>query len=346
MTLEARHADRFVEIVLGGIEREYPNHVSLSIERDGDLAPPRELTPAFHGCFDWHSAVHSHWTLVRLRRVRPDAEWRDAVDAVLDRRLSSENLAAEQAFLAAERNRRFECPYGLAWLLQLAAELLEGEAAGCARSATLRARLEPLEQLARARLLEWVTTLPFPVRSGQHPQSALAMGLAFDWARTAGDAAFAQELARRARDFHEEDRDAPLAYEPSGWDFVSPCLAEADLLRRVMQPDEFASWLRLFLPDLAPESGTSWLRPVTCPDGSDGKLSHLNGLNLSRAWMLDGIAHGLPDNDPLVPPLLATAAEHGSAGLPSVTAEHYAGAHWLPTFATYLLTRRGIAASA
>jgi hypothetical protein len=342
MTLEPRLADRFVAIVLAGIEREYPNHVSLSLERDGDLAPPRRLTPAFHGCFDWHSAVHSHWTLVRLRRLRPDDDWGGDVEAALDRRLTDENVSAEFAFLAADRNRRFECPYGLAWLLQLAAELRECEAGGCARSATCRARLNPLERLARDRLFDWAAALPFPIRSGQHPQSALAMGLALDWARIVGDAEFGQLLARRTREFHEEDRDAPVAYEPSGWDFLSPCLAEADLLRRVMQADEFAAWLRLFLPRLDATSGTSWLRPVACPDAGDGKLSHLNGLNLSRAWMLDGIAHGLPENDELVPPLLATAAEHGAAGLPAVTGEHYAGAHWLPTFATYLLTRRGI----
>ena len=344
--LDIATATRFVRIVLDGVEREYPNHVMRLLTDDGDLAPPRLQTPAFFGCFDWHSAVHSHWTLLRLRRRFPAAEWAAVVEEVLERRLSREHLAAEHVFLAEPRNASFELPYGLAWLLQLGGELREAvgndDTELAERSARWLASLEPLERLCRNRLLSWLRALPFPIRSGQHGQSAFSLGLFLDWARAVGDDEAAEAVAARTRALHAEDVDGPLAYEPSAYDFLSPCLAEADLFRRVADGSAFAVWLNRFLPGV-PHDGSPWLEPVTCPDPSSGKLSHLDGLNLSRAWMLDGIAHALPAGDERLPALLAAASEHGSRGLDAVTGEHYAGAHWLPSFAVYLLTRRGIA---
>jgi hypothetical protein len=333
-SLDESTAAEFAAIVLDGIEREYPNQITTLLTRAKDLVGPQERTPAFFGCFDWHSAVHSHWTLVRLRRRFPDAGFVGDVNEALAGRLSAENLAAELRFLTRAGNERFELPYGLAWLLQLCAELRETDA--------LTTAMRPLEQLARDRMESYALRLPRPVRSGEHSQSAFAMGLALDWASVAEDDALTETLAQRARAFHERDVDAPLAYEPSGYDFVSPSLASADLLRRVMDEQEFGAWLTCFLSSLPTEGDGAWLAPVGCADPSDGKLSHWNGLNLSRAWMLDGIASGLPHDDSRRAALSACAAAHLDAGLPSVTGEHYMGSHWLPSFATYALSRRGV----
>jgi hypothetical protein len=201
--------------------------------------------------------------------------------------------------------------------------------------------LEPLETLAVGRLSEWLPRLTHPIRSGEHSQTAFAMGLALDWSRIARHETFERLLVERSHTFYLNDRDAPLAFEPSGHDFLSPALAEADLLRRVLDGDEFAHWLRAFLPRIPDDGSTDWLSPVTPRDRRDGKLAHLDGLNLSRAWMLEGIACALPDEDARAAALLRTAAEHSTAGLASVTGEHYAGGHWLGTFAVYLATRRG-----
>ncbi len=231
--------------------------------------------------------------------------------------------------MTAPGRQRFERPYGLAWLLALAAELRIFDS-------TLAENLRPLEEVAVEQLADWLPKLIRPDRSGQHPNTAFALGLALDYARAAGTKvgaqAFADLLTQRARDYYEADRLAPLAYEPAGEDFLSPSLAEADLMRRVLDQTDFVSWLEGFLPDVAP------LQPLASPDRSDGKLAHLDGLNLSRAWMLRGIARALPLDHPRRAQFLELSDLHAQAGLAAVTGEHYAGGHWLGTFAVYLLT--------
>ena len=227
-----------------------------------------------------------------------------------------------------ETRGAFERPYGLAWLLQLAAELRES-------SPGLAHILQPLEAVAVERLETWLPKLPFPVRSGEHSNTAFAMGLSLEWSRAAGMNRFGELIARRARDFYLLDRGCPVAWEPGGEDFLSPCLAEGDLMRRVLDHQEFAAWLDAFLPDL------STLRPAVSPDPSDPKLAHLDGLNLSRAWMLAGIASGLAPDHPRRPGLEDLKRAHAEGGLAAVTADHYEGSHWLGTFAVYLLTQRG-----
>ena len=209
-----------------------------------------------------------------------------------------------------------------------------------------RAALEPLEREAARRLADWLPKLTHPVRVGEHSQTAFALALALDWARAADDRGLRRLVRARTEDYYGQDRDCPLAYEPSGQDFLSPCLAEADLLRRVREPHDFAAWLDRFLPDIpaqpATPGGTGWLEPAVVSDPRDGKLAHLDGLNLSRAWMLEGIAAGLPAGDDRRPVLRETARRHRAAGLAAVTGEHYAGGHWLASFATYLVTERGL----
>jgi hypothetical protein len=332
-------AARFAELALACVGREYPNKIAHVMQSDEDVAPPRELTPAFSGCFDWHSAVHAHWLLARLARVHPEARYASRARAALDQAFSKQNVAVEVRYLRGEGRESWERPYGLAWLLQLDAELSEWDDADAARWAET---LQPLVDAAAQRLEAWLPKLAYPIRTGEHSQTAFAFGLVLDWARITGNEAMAELVARRTRELYLGDRGCPLAYEPSGQDFLSPCLAEADLLRRVLAPTEFGAWLGGFLPEVPLETGTDWLPLAVVTDRADGKLAHLDGLNLSRAWMLEGIASGLPADDPRVPGLRAAAAAHREAGLAAVTGEHYAGGHWLGTFATYLITERGL----
>lgn len=337
--------DHLMSLALAAVGREYPSHVCHLLRDDRDVRPPRELTPAFHGSFDWHSAVHGHWCLARLLRVTPRASFAPLAIETLANSLTPEKLAAEHEYVSAPERAGFERPYGLAWLLQLGAELREWESPDAAR---WHAALRPLEALAVARLSSWLPRLSHPVRSGEHGQSAFAMGLALDWARIARHGAFARLLAGAARRFHLRDAEAPIGWEPSGHDFLSPALAEADLMRRVLERDAFAGWLARFLPGLDGHAAgraaavRRWLTPVRPRDRADGKLAHLDGLNSSRAWMLEGIVAALPAGDRRVKALRAAAIRHRRAGLAAVTGEHYAGAHWLASFAAYLVTGRGL----
>jgi len=287
-------------ISLGPVIAE--NLTKIAPHADDDAA----TLPIFGGCYDWHSAVHSHWALMRLRHQIAD------VTSVLDRRLTIPAAAEELAFL--EARPAFEIPYGLAWLLALCAE---------ARGTRWQAALAGLEQLARDRMTAWARNLEAPVRSGQHGQSAFALALALDWARDHDDdaaAAFA-----RAAELHA---DRAHVAEPGPHDFLSPSLAAAWLIARVRTPDDFAAWLEV-----------PALTPVHTRDRADGKLVHWDGLNLSRAWMLAAIARALPADDARRPDLDASARAHLTAGLAGLDAMTFAGSHWLPTFAIYALTQ-------
>lgn len=210
----------------------------------------------------------------------------------------------------------------------------------------MAANLRPLEEAAVGRLGEWLPKLSHPVRIGEHDQTAFALGLMLDYARGSGNRQFAELIVSRARQFYLGDESCPLAYEPSGEDFLSPCLGEADLIRRVLPAEDYAHWLQAFLPQISSGADGRWLQPVTSPDPSDPKLAHLDGLNLSRAWMLEGIAFGLPRGDKRIPSIAAAATAHRQAGLAAVTGEHYEGGHWLGSFAVYLVTKRGISQGA
>jgi Protein of unknown function (DUF2891) len=330
--LEMTLAERIAVLALDCVHREYPNKISHVLSSSADALPPRRLTPAFYGCYDWHSAVHNHWLLARVTRLLPDGSFAGAALAALRQSLTRDNIEAEAAYLDGEGRESFERPYGLSWLLQLAQELHEWNHAAVRE---LAQNLSPLEQRAKQRLSAWLARLQRPVRTGEHSQTAFAMGLMIDYARGRKDEPFLKLLRARACDFYINDTHCPLGYEPSGEDFLSPGLAEADVMRRVLEPQEFSSWLSGFVP----ESRFN-LQPVVSPDRSDPKFSHLDGLNLSRAWMLEGIASGLPKSDQRKPDLLLLAKIHADAGLAAISGDHYVGSHWLGTFAVYLLTRR------
>ena len=332
-------AARLAGLALDCVHREYPNKIAHVLNDDGDARPPRELTPAFYGCYDWHSSVHGHWLLARLARLYPGAATTAASRAALERSLTAAHLETEAEYLRAPGREGFERPYGLAWLLQLAAELREWDDPDARR---WQGALAPVEALAAERIREWLPKLTHPIRSGEHSQTAFAFGLVLDWARTAGDGRMSELLERLVADYYAADYDCPLRYEPSGHDFLSPCLAEADVMRRILDAAAFGEWLRRFLPGVPTDGSASWLEPAVVSDPTDGKLVHLDGLNLSRAWMLEGIAARLPAHDERRPALLAAAAAHRASGLASVTGATYEGGHWLGTFAAYLVTRRGL----
>src|SRR5213083_1940802 len=222
-------AERFAKLALACVEKEYPNKISHVLNSDEDVAPPRKLTPAFYGCYDWHSSVHGHWLLVRLLRTFPNASFAGAARGALRKSLTAENLKQEAAYIRGDGRASFERPYGLAWLLQLCAELREWDND---QAREMAANLRPLEEAAVERLKAWLPKLSHPIRSGEHSQTAFALGLIYDYAHD-------PLVASKIREFYLKDRNCPISYEPSGEDFLSPCLAEADAMRRVLPPAKF-----------------------------------------------------------------------------------------------------------
>lgn len=331
--------DRFAVLALDCVHREYPNKISHVMQSAEDARPPHQLTPAFYGCFDWHSSVHGHWLLTRLLNTNPDTVFASEIREKLSKSFTAENFQGELAYYIAPGRNSFERPYGIAWYLQLVAELEESEDA---QLQAWRETLRPLEDAIVSKTRAWLPNLSYPVRLGTHNQTAFAFGLMLDYARTVGNQAFEQELTDKVLGFHREDVNCPLDYEPSGEDFLSPCLMEADLMRRVLTGVEFSAWLGAFLPQIPMDGSADWLAPGVVLDASDGKLVHLDGVNLSRAWALEGIASALPEGDPRIASLLASAALHRETGIAAVSDEHYSGSHWLASFATYLTTQRGL----
>ncbi len=334
------YSHRFADLALSCIHQEYPNHILHHVTRSGQMREPRELYPAFYGCFDWHSSVHGHWLLTRLLNGYSQGLDQHKIKTAMSGSFTEDRLAGEVLYFNGEDRAGFERPYGRAWFLQLTAELREWDSPE-ARD-WLQALL-PLEQVIVEQTMSWLPNLTYPIRSGTHSQTAFAFGLMLDSARIAENLEFEQLLVARIREFYLDDRVCPLDYEPSGEDFLSPCLMEADLVRRVMPVADFSRWLTEFLPEIPDDGGNDWLTIGVVLDPTDGKLVHLDGLNLSRAWALHNIADSLPDSDRRINALRASAELHSTAGLASVTGEHYAGGHWLASFAIYLLSHRGAA---
>ncbi|MEP2101194.1 MAG: DUF2891 domain-containing protein [Parasphingorhabdus sp.] len=335
----------YARIALDCVNKQYPNKISHVMSSASDVQEPVRLTPVFYGCFDWHSAVHGHWLLTRLWGNGSVPEMDDEIAAALSSNFTAEKIAGEVAYFNSGGRASFERPYGLAWFLQLTAELTEIASRDDTKAEQAQIwldRLKPLESVIKDRIITWVPKLAYPIRLGTHNQSAFAFGLFLDWAWITGDDQMAKLIADKSQAFHSGDRNCPIAYEPSGEDFLSPCLMEADLMRRILTATEFAEWLTAFLPDIPTDGSADWLAVGIVNDPTDGKLVHLDGVNLSRAWALEGIATALPDGDARKASLLASAKLHGDAGEESVRTPHYAGSHWLASFATYWRTERGL----
>jgi hypothetical protein len=325
MLIEA-DADRLAAIALGHVGREYPNKLDHVLMSDADAATPRALHPIFFGSFDWHSCVHAHWMLARLRRRFPAMPAAAQIDALFQDSFTPDKIVGELAYLSRPSSRGFERPYGWAWLLMLAAELSRDGAA---------TTLAPLADAFAERFIAHLPKATYPVRAGTHANTAFALILALDYARICHHVALLDAVEAAARRYFTDDADCQ-AWEPSGEDFLSPALTEAHCMRCVLPADEFAVWLSAFLPQLAAGEPATLFRPATVSDRSDGRIVHLDGLNLSRAWSWRCIAKALPDTDARRAVALSAAETHRAAGLPHVAGD-YMGEHWLATYAVLAL---------
>ena len=341
-TLDAPTAARLAAIALPNVEREYPNKLDHVMTDAADVLPPRVLHPAFYGSYDWHSSVHMHWLLARCRRLCPTLPQRAMIDSVFERHFAPEAIAAEVAYVSEPHARGFERTYGWAWLLKLADEIRSCRDADARRWG---ANLVPLAEAFVARFLDYLPRARYPLRYGMHANSAFGLAFALDHARAAQVAALEALCIDKARAWYGADRDVPASWEPSGADFLSPALIEADLMRRVLAPKEFAAWLAALLPGFAARKPPTLFTPVEVTDRSDAQIVHLDGLNLSRVWCLRGMAAGLPRGDPRVAVACATAQAHLEAGLAGLNSGEYVGEHWLATFAALALSEPAVAAS-
>jgi hypothetical protein len=311
----AEQAAAFAAAALANVTREFPRHVSHLLSGPGQPPSQRALHPAFYGSYDWHSAVHMHWTLARVLRLYPALALAKVIAERLDAHLSAQCISAELQYFTAHGARTFERPYGWAWLLELQAELVR------LGNTRWSAAVEPLAAELAQRMAAFIKGAPYPIRAGSHGNTAFACTLAMDYARVTRDKALEAEIKAAAVRWYRNDRDAPLAYEPSLDDFLSPCLVEAALMKEVLSADDFRDWLEGFLPSAAEK-----LEPPHVADRTDAKQSHLDGLSLSRAWCLAKLGYE------------AAAARHRAAALPHVVGGHYVGEHWLATFATLALS--------
>jgi hypothetical protein len=337
--LDRERASAFAALALQNIDREYPNKPGEALRGPEDIMSPRAMHPAFFGCYDWHSSVHGHWLLLRLLRLFPDLPAAPEIRSRLAAHLTAANIATEAAYFDSKENKSFERMYGWAWALRLAAELKTWDDPQGREWAKNFAPLETkLVGLAR----DFLPRLTYPVRTGVHPDTAFALAQLLDYARAVGETQLEQLVVSRTRTYYLLDRGYPINYEPSGEDFFSPGLNEADLMRRVLAPAEFSQWLDEFVPGLRRGDLGNWARPAEVSDVSDPRIVHLAGLNLSRAWTLQGVQSALPPADPRRTTLAAAASAHETAGLSYVFSGHYEGEHWLATFAVYLVSRAGI----
>jgi hypothetical protein len=321
LRLDAVVAQRFAALALACVEREFPYQPAHVVRSPADVHRPRALHPAFYGCYDWHSAVHGHWLLVYLLRRVPALAQAGAIRRVLAAHLSEKNLRQEAVYL--EEHPHFERPYGWAWLLKLAHELAGWKDPD---ASTWRAALKPVAAIVEELYLDWLPRQTLPIRAGTHANTAFGVAFALDYAQALKRKDLEAAIREKCLAWYAKDRGCPAAWEPGGNDFLSPCLVEADLMRRIA-PD-FPAWFAAFLPELPESLGV----PASSSDRSDGQLAHLDGLNLSRAWCLFNLSRALPDGR-----LVELGRKHLQAGLDHVSSGSYAGEHWLASFAAYAL---------
>lgn len=327
--LTLAEANRLAALPLHCMQEEYPNKLNQTLENESYLKGPRALHPSFYGCFDWHSSVHGHWMLVSLLRQFPDLEKKDEIRQKLLENMSRENIKVEVAYFFAPQNSSFERTYGWAWVLKLAEEIHLWEDP-LARE--LENNLQPLTDLMVEKYLEFLPKLIYPIRVGEHTNIAFGLSLAYDYAVTVQNEELKNLIKTRSMEWFKADTNCPLTWEPSGFDFLSPCFQELDIMRKVMEPTEFLDWLNRFMPELSKPDFQ--LEPGRVSDRTDGKLVHLDGLNFSRAWVLYGLIKDFPVD---YGHLMEVANAHVSYSLPSIVDDNYEGTHWLGSFAIYAL---------
>lgn len=330
MELTQHQADAFARMPLTYLRQEYPNHIMHLLNDDGDVLPPRVLHPVFYGCFDWHSAVHGYWLLLRCVRLYPDLPCREAIVALFEEHITPENVAQELAYFNAPFRASFERPYGYGWLLALAQELKHSALPQAQR---WYQTLEPLTQDIRDRLVDYLSKLTYPIRVGTHYNTAFALALALDYARAVQDSALEESILAAANRFYARDTHYPAHYEPGGDEYISGALTEALLMSKVTE--HFPAWFDTFLPNVG--SITALMEPAQVSDRTDPKIAHLDGLNLSRAWCMKHIANALPENHVAQPALSKAVEQHLAASVEHVVGSHYSGGHWLASFALLAL---------
>jgi hypothetical protein len=333
LTIES--ASNFARITLGCVSKEYPNSPGYVLNAAADVQAPEKVHPAFYGCYDWHSSVHGHWMLARLLRVFPALPERAQIVKALDANLTAENMQTEAAYFKRPGTQAFERTYGWAWALKLAEELHISPSPDAKR---WEEHLQPLTDMLVQRYLDFLPKQTYAIRTGLHPNTAFGLAFALDYANTIGHAALKDMVVSRSRDYFANDVDYPAKLEPNGSDFLSPALVEADLMRRVLPPPQFADWFHNYLPRVNRGEPKSLLELAVVTDRSDPQLGHLDGLNLSRAWCMRHVAAALPEGDPARAALAASGHTHAMDALQHVATGHYEGEHWLASFAVYLLT--------
>ena len=326
--LNLTQAQRLVSLPINCVEVEFPNKLGQTIGGVEDLQSPKELHPAFYGCFDWHSSVHGHWSLVSLLKQFPQLENASEIKKKLLGNISKENIQKEVAYFYGKHNKSYERTYGWAWLLKLAEEIHTWDTE---TARELEKNLQPLTDLIVQKYIEFLPKLNYPIRVGEHPNTAFGLTFAWDYANTVGHQPLKKMISTRAKDFYLNDVDCPISWEPSGYDFLSPCLQEAAIMKRVLPVSEFTTWFEKFLPQL--KDANYQLAVGEVSDRTDGKLVHLDGVNFSRAWALYDIVKDLPTYSHLK----NIANEHINYSLPNLVGDSYEGGHWLGSFAIYAL---------
>jgi len=326
--LSLNEANRLAKLPLHCMDTEYPNKLNQTIGGSEDLKSPKELHPAFYGCFDWHSAVHGHWSLVSLLKQFPDLENGEEIKKKLVQNISKDNIIVEVSYFSGKHDKTYERTYGWAWILKLAEEIHIWDDP---MAKQLEENLQPLTDLIVEKYIEFLPKLNYPIRVGEHTNTAFGLSFAWDYANTTGNEELKILIEQRARDFYFNDNNCPITWEPSGFDFLSPCLEEAALMKRIVSIEEFDLWLDNFLPQLKNKNFIMETGKVS--DRTDGKLVHLDGVNFSRAWSLNKIAENLPEYRHLV----NIGNQHINYSLPSIVDNNYEGGHWLGSFAIYAL---------
>jgi len=331
LTLE--HANNLAELPLACMQTEYPNKLGQTLGTKEDIQEPHRLHPAFYGCFDWHSAVHGHWALVKLLKDFPQLQKAELIRSKLQENITQQHIQAEVDYFQGEHNKSYERTYGWAWLLKLAEELHTWDDS-LARE--LEQHLQPLTDVIVQKYIDFLPKLVYPIRVGEHTNSAFGLSFAWDYANTTQQSELKLAIESRAREFYLADANCPLNWEPSGYDFLSPCFEEIDLMRRVLDKEDFKEWINHFAPQLSNESFVLNVGEVS--DRTDGKLVHLDGLNFSRAWVLYGLAQQYAEYKHLID----IANEHVRYSLPNLVEDSYEGGHWLGSFAIYALDQNSV----
>ena len=321
-------ANQLVNLPFNCIHKEYPNKLNQTLNDSFEMGGPKTLHPAFYGCFDWHSSVHGHWMMVKLLKDFPDLSRADEIKSLLMENITKEKISSEIDYFERKSEKSFERTYGWAWLLKLQQELNNWQDPDSKNMASI---LQPLSDLMVVRYMEFLPKLIYPVRSGEHPNTAFGLALTFDYAKSINNDQLTNLIIKKSKEFFQDDFSCPLNWEPGGFDFLSPCMQEADLMARILDPQEFKHWLDDFLPQL--KDNTYRLNVAKVSDLTDGKLVHLDGVNFCRAWSLYRISEVIPQYSHLV----QLANDHINASLPGIVDGGYEGEHWLASFAVYTL---------